>query len=114
MDLTIDGVPTERMVIGLFGEEAPKTVENFRHICTTGIDGITYKGSRIHRAINKFMIQGFWFWADVDNGVECFNWLIILRWRHRFWRWSWIHQHLREGILKFKLVALQITQLNFN
>lgn len=69
MDLTIDGVPTERMIIGLFGEEAPKTVENFRHICTTGIDGITYKGSRIHRAINKFMIQGFRFW-----------WMLITEW----------------------------------
>ncbi|XP_055595298.1 peptidyl-prolyl cis-trans isomerase, rhodopsin-specific isozyme [Uranotaenia lowii] len=64
MDISIDGQEAERVIIGLFGEEAPKTVDNFRHICINGIDGISYKGSRFHRVINKFMIQG----GDIVSG----------------------------------------------
>lgn len=58
MDVSINGKEEGRVIIGMFGEEAPKTVENFRHICIRGIDGISYKGSRFHRVINKFMVQG--------------------------------------------------------
>lgn len=58
MDISINGKNEGRVIIGMFGEEAPKTVENFRHICMHGIDGISYKGSRFHRVIKKFMIQG--------------------------------------------------------
>lgn len=46
------------MTIGLFGEEAPKTVENFRKICSEGINGKTYVGTKFHRVINRFVIQG--------------------------------------------------------
>ncbi|XP_055642631.1 peptidyl-prolyl cis-trans isomerase, rhodopsin-specific isozyme [Toxorhynchites rutilus septentrionalis] len=64
MDISIDGRPEGRVIIGLFGEDAPKTVENFRQICINGIDGISYKGSRFHRVIRKFMIQG----GDIVSG----------------------------------------------
>ncbi|XP_053696293.1 peptidyl-prolyl cis-trans isomerase, rhodopsin-specific isozyme [Sabethes cyaneus] len=64
MDISIDGKVHGRVIIGLFGEEAPKTVENFREICINGIDGISYKGSRIHRVIQKFMVQG----GDIVSG----------------------------------------------
>lgn len=47
-----------RIVIGLFGDVAPKTIENFRQICLGGIDGLSYNGTRFHRVIFKFMIQG--------------------------------------------------------
>lgn len=58
MDFEHDGKPIGRVIIGMFGEVAPKTVENFRKICVDGINGKSYAGSPIHRIIDKFMIQG--------------------------------------------------------
>lgn len=50
--------PLGKVVFGLFGEDAPKTVENFRELCLKGIGGRTYAGTRIHRIIERFLIQG--------------------------------------------------------
>ena len=79
MALSIANNPAGEIEIGLYGEVAPKTVENFYALCN-GDHGktpegteLSYKGSIFHRIVPKLLIHGTYM--KYFNSLES-----IIRW----------------------------------
>lgn len=75
-DMEIGGEPAGRIVMELRADIVPKTVENFKALCTgekgTGKLGkkLHFKGSTFHRIIPEFMCQGGDFTRGDGTGGE--------------------------------------------
>lgn len=57
-DIKIGDEDVGRVTIGVFGKTVPKTAQNFIELAKKTEIGEGYKGSKFHRVIKDFMIQG--------------------------------------------------------
>jgi len=76
-DISIGGIPVGRVVMQLFADVCPKTVENFRALCTgeKGLGKTTdkplhYQGVHFHRVVKDFMVQAGDFSEGNGKGGE--------------------------------------------
>ena len=57
-DIEIDWKPAGRIALGLFGDDVPKTVENFRQLCLDQREGKGLRGTKFHKVFSNYILQG--------------------------------------------------------
>lgn len=100
IDVAIGECPAKRLVFALYLDTTPKTVDNFRQLCTGEHKGITaargkpfhFKGSLLHRMIPGLMVQG----GDFENANGTGGESIYGR---RFPDEGFRDKHTRRGLL---------------
>ena len=90
-DITIDGKPAGQIQFKLHDGEVPKTARNFRELCT-GVNDYGYKGSKFHRVIPQFMLQGGDFTNHNGTGGKSI-------YGNKFEDENFIHRHTKPGLL---------------
>ncbi|XP_020115214.1 peptidyl-prolyl cis-trans isomerase CYP40 [Ananas comosus] len=99
MDVSIGGEMEGRIVVELYASVVPRTAENFRALCigekgvgpNTGVP-LHYKGTRFHRVIKGFMVQGGDISAGDGTGGESIYGL-------NFEDENFVLKHERKGML---------------
>lgn len=64
---------TGRINFELFDETVPKTAKNFKELCNATEKGKGYIGSKFHRVIPDFMLQG----GDFTRGNVSLNYVLM-------------------------------------
>ena len=94
LDVSIGDEPSQRIVVGLFGNAAPLTCANFERLCAgdSGDASLHFKGSTFHRVIPGFMAQGGDFTNNDGTGGRSI-------YGEKFQDETFRYKHSAEGLL---------------